>query len=68
MKTFKISEADSIIWKQSKIENMRLNYFWKRRMEAKTTQKGNCMNLTDLSANGRDIKNRHNPVHKRDMW
>lgn len=36
-------------------------------MEEKTMQKGNCMNLTDLSANGRDIKNRCNPVHKRYM-
>lgn len=32
-KTFKISEGDSIIWKQSNIENVGFNYFRKRRME-----------------------------------
>lgn len=38
-KTFKISEVDSIIWKQGNIENMGFNYFRKRRMEEPNNRK-----------------------------
>lgn len=39
MKTLKISEVDSIIWKQSKIENVGLNYFRKGMEEQNNTKR-----------------------------